>query len=368
MLKETGNSSQPNTFSNNLLNNIGNLTGTKPYIRVGGNTQDYYLFNASLKTALIGIVDPSRSPDYPTTITIGPSYFESYSTFPSTRFIHGFNLGKNGSVARQSLLATVPLACHALSNKLAYWEYGNEPDLFKTSSQGPVRPAWWNETSYVNEWLNGTRAIRKALQAACPDLATNDSYKYYAPSFGGTSNSLNPILTWRVGLDADKDVGLISSHNYIGGATQPGVTLQGTLMNHTSTVASIAKQLNESRLLAELPSDLNPGLRFILGETNSLYNQGKPGLSDSFGAALWGVDFNLWCASVGIGRVHMHQGTNYRWVGCGLSSYVCLAFSFVSPRHSRLTPYLFCVSSSLTFLFPLFPFSPRCIMKYDLIV
>lgn len=36
-----GNSSHPNDFSNNLLNNLGNLTGTKPYIRVGGNTQDY---------------------------------------------------------------------------------------------------------------------------------------------------------------------------------------------------------------------------------------------------------------------------------------------------------------------------------------
>jgi hypothetical protein len=49
-----------------------------------------------------------------------------------------------------------------------------------------------------------------------------------------------------------------------------------------------------------------------MGETNSLYNQGKPGLSNSFGAALWGIDFNLYCASVGIRRVHMHMGTNYR--------------------------------------------------------
>lgn len=35
-----GNLSRPNDFSNNLLNNIGNYTGTKPIIRVGGNTQD----------------------------------------------------------------------------------------------------------------------------------------------------------------------------------------------------------------------------------------------------------------------------------------------------------------------------------------
>ena len=76
-------------------------------------------------------------------------------------------------------------------------------------------------------------------------------------------------------------------------------------MNHSNTVASIALQLNESRLLRALPNDLNPGLPFILGETNSLYNEGKPGLSNSFGATLWGVDFNLWCATNNIRRVHM---------------------------------------------------------------
>lgn len=54
------------------------------------------------------------------------------------------------------------------------------------------------------------------------------------------------------------------------------------------------------------------GLPLIMGETNSLFNEGKPGLSNSFGAALWGIDFNLYCASVGFKRVHMHMGTNYR--------------------------------------------------------
>jgi len=84
-------------------------------------------------------------------------------------------------------------------------------------------------------------------------------------------------------------------------------------MNHTSNVVSIKKQLNESRLLAELPYNLNPDLPYILGETNSLYNEGRPGLSNTFGAALWGVDFNLWCASNNIRRTHMHQGTDYRY-------------------------------------------------------
>ena len=84
-------------------------------------------------------------------------------------------------------------------------------------------------------------------------------------------------------------------------------------MNHTRNLESVATQVNESTLLAALPSNLNPDLPFILGEGNSLYNQGKPGLSNAFGAALWGVDFNLLCAANNIRRFHMHQGTNYRY-------------------------------------------------------
>jgi hypothetical protein len=270
------------------------------------------VFDESLNSAIVGIVDPAKSPDYPTTITIGPAYFESYLTWPDTQFVHGFNLGKNSTVARRGLLESLPFACKALGGgRLAYWELGNEPDLFKRSS---VRPADWNEQDYAIEWLTWTRRIRDAMQHSCPELAANRSYQYYAPSFAGTGgNGLDPVLAWESGLDADKDIALISSHNYISGAMIPGVTLQGTLMNHSSTIQSIAKQLNSSRYLVALSDDLQPDLPFILGEANSLYNQGRPGLSNTFGATLWGVDFNLWCAANEIRRVHMHQGTNYRY-------------------------------------------------------
>ena len=35
-------------------------------------------------------------------------------------------------------------------------------------------------------------------------------------------------------------------------------------------------------------------------------------LCASFGAALWGVDWNTYLASQNLTRSHMHQGTNYR--------------------------------------------------------
>jgi hypothetical protein len=191
----------PNHFSNNLLNNIGRLTGTKPYVRVGGNTQDYALYNASLPTATFGIFNPAISADYPTTLSIGPSYFQSFSTWPDTKFIYGFNLRlsvENGA-GWESLLETVPLACKALEhNKLLSWEYGNEPNRYSTSVP-----------TYVANWLRGTRAIKQQLAKACPELLTDDNYGYIAPSL---SNTLRLVPTFHGGLDVDQNIKLISSH------------------------------------------------------------------------------------------------------------------------------------------------------------
>ena len=188
-----------------------------------------------------------------------------------------------------------------------YWELGNEPDLYKTASQGHMRPPQWSEADYVKEWLNLTEALQTSITSACPNLAGDDKFKFITPSFAGTSNSLNVNKTWAAGLNTSTHIFQISSHNYIDGATAPGVTLSGTLMNHTRTRLSVDKQVAEKQSLKQYDHP------FILGETNSLYNQGTPGLSNSFGAALWGVDFNLYCASQNISRVFMHQGTNFRY-------------------------------------------------------
>jgi hypothetical protein len=81
-------------------------------------------------------------------------------------------------------------------------------------------------------------------------------------------------------------------------------------MSHAASVNSINNHVNEYKSIRS--SSKKPVPPQIFGEANSLYNEGKPGLSNSFGAALWGLDFNLYSASVGIKRVHMHMGTNFR--------------------------------------------------------
>lgn len=87
-------------------------------------------------------------------------------------------------------------------------------------------------------------------------------------------------------------------------------------MNHARVMSSISTQVSAATSIHSfLTADKNLTTipPYILGETNSLFNEGAPGLSNSFGAALWAADFALYSASVGIGRVHFHQGTNFRY-------------------------------------------------------
>ncbi|KAK2594667.1 hypothetical protein QQS21_007643 [Conoideocrella luteorostrata] len=318
-----GNLSHPNQFSYNLIQSLHSIGGSSPIFRVGGNTQDFALYNASQHEALIGVVDPAKSPDYPTTIHIGKAFFESYKTWPGVLFSHGFNmgLGAKSPAGWATLVDTVPLACEALSNgKLYAWEYGNEPDLFTSGKYAP-RPKGWSEQDMVREWSNGTNEIAKQVRRYCPDLAKEaGGVGFLAPSNAGVGGALKATKMWAAGLDQRGDVELFSTHNYIDGAKVPGVTLQRTLMNHTRTKRSVDAHIKEYTSIFGSPPAVAATANtkkqpppLIFGETNSLYNQGRPGLSNTFGAALWGVNFNMYSASVDIKRVHMHQGTNYRY-------------------------------------------------------
>ncbi|MCJ1287531.1 hypothetical protein MMC26_006883 [Xylographa opegraphella] len=312
-----GNLSTPNIFSNNLLNNIGNLTGTKPYIRVGGTSADEALYNVSLQTTAVTRTSKNKPSTGPlpngiSSIEIGNVFFESYSTWPDTKYTHAFSLGlaSISTVGWSSLLSTVPIACKALGNgKLLWWEYGNEPDLYSNSNPGgPQKLRWgpWGDSEYVSQWQNGTRHIKDVLTQACQDMATADAYGYIAPSFWvPDNNELTIAGTFSSGLNVDNDIKLISFHNYIGSTSDPGISLQGTLLNHTNTMQSIAQKLDQYSFLA------NTSIPFIISETNSLSDIGTPGISDTFGAALWTMDYNLWSASQNISRVHMQQGTNF---------------------------------------------------------
>lgn len=255
-------------------------------------SRDRAIYDSELQTATA----TSCSADPKAIVCIGKSFFDSYTTFPDTYYSHGFNLAANNASGYATLAATAPLACKAIGSQLSMWEFGNEPDLYL----GKWRSSNWNVSQYVTEWLNGTSHLKEYLLAACPEQGTP---QFMAPSFSSPGSAYNQVTAFQDGLDSQGAVKEKSLHNYITGATSPGVTLQGTLMNHKVTVNSLSKHVAAAHALAAV--DDKP---YVIGECNSLYGGGAAGLSDTFGAALWVTDFTLYAASTGvIKRLHYHR-------------------------------------------------------------
>lgn len=208
-----GNLSHPNVYSDNLLENIASYAGSKPLIRIGGNTQDLTYFNKTQGPAVLQNFDPDN-PDYPANQSIGPAFFESYQTWPNVQFIHGFNMAGNSERFRDGLLDSIGYACTALRSRLAAWEFGNEPDIYGSDKQGQPPRTEWTEASYVAEWLEWTRKIRRTMQDTCPDMTCKAKYNYMAPSFANSQfvEGLDPVRVWKAGLGSDETISYISLH------------------------------------------------------------------------------------------------------------------------------------------------------------
>ncbi|KIM95741.1 hypothetical protein OIDMADRAFT_59521 [Oidiodendron maius Zn] len=277
----TGNSSSGvNQYSINLLQNLGSAMSSMPVIRVGGNTADEVIYQSSQRDALNFSCPVAK-------ICMGPSFFDSYQAFPNTLFSHGFNMAWNNDTGYTSLKQTVAKACKALENKLSTWEFGNEPDLYL----GRLRPSDWSPSAYVANWKDGTEMIFKQLQETCPSLANAANFTFMAPSIAGNAAKLSPTGVFSAGLDANKTISEVSFHNYMGIAGSSGTSLQHTLMNHEKNVAKLDEHGQLARQIAAMPG--MSSIPYILGETNSLAGGGASGISNTFGAALWGLDFNV---------------------------------------------------------------------------
>lgn len=57
----------------------------------------------------------------------------------------------------------------------------------------------------------------------------------------------------------------------------------------------------------------NSGIKYVIGETNSISCQGAFNISDVMASAVWAVDYVLYLSSLKVSRVHFHMGTRYRY-------------------------------------------------------
>ncbi len=291
-----GNASQQNTFFQQLLHNLKSLTGKSPAIRIGGTSCDTTIFNSSLPT-------PSQIPSnsagtfQPANVTYGPKYFDSFNNFANdTEFTFGINLALNTSKGLPNAKNEAQAAMEGIGGNLKVLEWGNEPDLY---SAGSLRPADYNQSSYVKEWLAASSTI-------------NSSLNYQFGSAGRMPDEVGgfqfeTLLDY--GINSSGHAKVFSQHVYFFGQTTPGLSL-AHLMNHSNTIST----LKEFVLTAK--DAQAQGVMYILGETSSVSTGGTHGISDVYGASLWVLDYLCYSASHGKEDVLSSAHKSYRFHLC----------------------------------------------------
>lgn len=154
-----GDIDHPNSLSRVLLQNIEDIAGAPPVIRIGGHTQDGASFCAACPQTLNSTYEPGNDEAIAVNFNKGLFTVLNENVPARQEFIFGLNFGRND--------VAVPLAeVEAVENymypsRLRSYELGNEPDFYGSSQ----RPRPWTVDKYVAEqehWLDqlGTKTSK----------------------------------------------------------------------------------------------------------------------------------------------------------------------------------------------------------------
>lgn len=156
----TGGIDGTNDFTVQMLQNLADYSGTPPHIRLGGNTQDYMIYDANY-SAVAWKNNPSSTAQgaiAADSIIIGPGYFTALDRFPKgTPITFGLNMAYSGPDYLDRIVDAAQGAVDGMKNvKLYSFEIGNEPDLWIKNS---FRTAPWSGQVYTDEFLDRADAV-----------------------------------------------------------------------------------------------------------------------------------------------------------------------------------------------------------------
>jgi hypothetical protein len=241
-------------------------------IRIGGNTSDYSAFAAN-----------GSAVSAPKATVVNEENLRALGTFLDAtgwRLIWGLNLG-NGTV--QDAVAEAGAVAAIARDKLLAFEIGNEPDLFGHGAAH--RPRTYSYQEYLREYRAYKAAIRRELPKA----------PFAGPDAAGATDWVTQFAS-----DEGKDLKLLT-HHYYRECASPTSTLERLLQPDPKLQPEL-EQLKAASLASGVP--------YRICETNSFCGGGKPGVSDTLGAALWALDFMLALAWAGAAGVNMETGMN----------------------------------------------------------
>jgi hypothetical protein len=172
---------------------------------------------------------------------------------------------------------------NTLGDRLLCFELGNEPDLFV---QAGHRQPGYGYDQYHAEFNRFAEAVRGLVPGA--PLA--------GPAVIGATD-------WVKAFAQDvPDSRLLTEHYYLSVAGDPAATI-GNLLRLDDRFVSVSTQLRSIRASSGIP--------YRMGELNSYAGGGKPGVSDTFASALWGLDLMFTLAAAGGAGINWETGVNH---------------------------------------------------------
>jgi hypothetical protein len=153
-----GDVEKPNTLTRQLLQNVQDIIGTPPIIRIGGHTQDAAQYVKSNPETLINVFQPGNLEAVNVTFNSGLFQVLNENSVSKQQFILGLNFGQNNV---EYPLAEVA-ASEALLNsaRLYAYELGNEPDFYGTSQR--ARP--WTVDVYAAQQVDWLTQLKKEVK------------------------------------------------------------------------------------------------------------------------------------------------------------------------------------------------------------
>ncbi|KJA24861.1 glycoside hydrolase family 79 protein [Hypholoma sublateritium FD-334 SS-4] len=285
----------------NLMANIQQRSGGV-VVRVGGNTQETASLVEStsdgriLEKDLKGSTNPTQTPP----LIFTPDLLHMLRAISSLVNVH-WHLGIPFNDTTNLRLAIAERGQAILGDYLMGLQVGNEPDLYADHGH---RPMGYGPYDYFGEFStlvqaieNDTNIPNKGLLIG-PNLATGD---------------WTPEMVWNTGfVDAySANLGYLAVEHYptdncfaqfgIGTPRDPQETFPNFL-NHTAGQALIAPYLNSTAYAQ------TKGKKLLMFETNTASCGGFVGISDSFGAALWGLDYAMQMAHSNFSGAYFHVG------------------------------------------------------------